>query len=600
MVEILGFELGFDFGLNFTTIGSIFGIFLLLGFFMFMMRLKSTFGADYGSNKEKRLVDKIPGFSKLARLSRLFIGRTKKAYNLEKKIEKNVDKESKEEKIEGADKDAIKANKATDNAVEAARSEEKVEEATEALQGRGVGLIASVQWTVQIVKDYLRKDNPILQHEEQELLSIEELSKKIRNVGNYSTIDQRVLNYLKQVVDRINKTISSAVSEEKQKENFQGELIRGLKEATSEAKSVIINAKNALMQLGKGEKNTRRNFSKEFKNLGASLKETNKKLLELRKTKNVNPKVLGQLSQERNLLIKQMNFLRQLSNQLRKTYSTMDKEKKEMKKLLNSISRREKSISRYDNKAAKREKELEKRYTTLYNFSVELINSTQNLMGPHDVAIKYSGNLNSFYDQYARIVGLDLMFENEVRNVLQLSISMAIQMEAFQRMSSSLQQAEKAVDNGLAASTNLVSAIVGSPEQKTNLANLMKIIQNAGGEIDYKTRVSRYLEEISRRIEIESRQTTAYITALINKDNHLLGEIKKFKNENSTIFGSVLGTMVNRKVQIDSKYMSMSKRFERQMSERNKIASQSYKQVRGLESRSRAKINTVTPGVNLS
>jgi hypothetical protein len=230
---------------------------------------------------------------------------------------------------------------------------------------------------------------------------------------------------------------------------------------------------------------------------------------------------------------------------------------------------------------------MEKRYKKLYNFSIGLINSTQNLNSPQEVAIKYSGKLNLFYDQYAKIIALDLMFENDVRNVLQLNISIAIQMEAYERMSSSLQQAEKAIDNGLAASTNLILAITGSPEQKSSMAKLQNIIKYAGGEIDYKTRVSRYLEGISKRIEIETRQITGYITALINKDNHLLQEINKYKKENSTLFGSVLGTMVNRKVNIDRKYMSASKGFEQQMSKRNKIASTAYKQVRGLESRAR-------------
>ena len=91
------------------------------------------------------------------------------------------------------------------------------------------------------------------------------------------------------------------------------------------------------------------------------------------------------------------------------------------------------------------------------------------------------------------------------------------------------------------------------------------------------------MQNLTRQLETWSQNVGAQVGALVNEDRRLLQEIENTERMQSSGIGSAMATMVNRKVQIDSNYMSQARTFEQQLASRNNIAAQAYRQAIGLE-----------------
>ena len=377
------------------------------------------------------------------------------------------------------------------------------------------------------------------------------------------------------------KVIRRSVEDEHEKETYHGELVKRLRGAAKVARGVISAARTALYNLRKAERKERRNFRKELKDISYALNAKRSELNKIRKSKEADRAALIQLQREIKLMQQQSIDVMQLNKQLQNTYRVMNWETREMRRLLRVVFRKEKQVSKFERTADKREKAIEKRFSMLNQFATELEKST-NPNNPHDMAIQFSGKLNVFYDKYREIINGDLEFDGQVRNILLLNITLAMQMEAYEKMSISLAQAEEAVDLGLAASADMIAAIVSSQDQRANLKVLVGDIQKAGGDVNYETRVEQFLQQLTRRIELETSNATSQITVLMKEDKRLAAEIEKAKLDNSSHIGRAMATVVDRKVQIDEKYMSQARQFEKQLKDRNTIAARAYAQARRL------------------
>ncbi len=567
-------------------IGGAAGVFVVLVIIFMVMRYSSEHRALYGTSRERRL-EREEGLGAVAKAVRALESRLKRGKEEEKQVEGAVSVTSNQEKKEGAGKDENDANKAAKEDVRAVESQEEMERDTAALEGRGVGMLASVKAALSSVSNYIARVRPSMQREEQDVQVLENLMRSMNNIGNFATIDQRIANYLRQVFSSVGQVIRRSVEDEHEKETHHGELVKRLREVAKEARDVIKGAKTALQMLQRAKKKERRNFKSELRDISKTIKDKKQELKNIQKSKQADPTVIAQLKREIILLQQQGKFMEQLNNQLQNTYNTMDNELREMRRLLRAVTGAEKQVGEHEKSAGKREKAIENRYNTLNKHASELERSFENLTNPHNMAIQFSGKLNVFYGTYREIMAGDLVFDDEVRKVLLLHITITMQMEAYERLSISLEQAEKAVEQGLGAATEMIAAIVGGQDQKANLKNLVGEIKKAGGEIDYETRVEMFLQQLTARIEGEERNINAQITELENEDKRIVEEIDRANQDNSSHIGRTMATMVNRKVQIDNTYMSQARQFEQQLQSGNQITAQAYRQAIGLKARAR-------------
>ena len=167
-----------DFGaigsFDFSKIGGaavVIGIIFLFGWFM---RWRSVHNAEYGSRRERWLEQK-EGLGPVGKAFISLINRSKQGKSQEKAVEERERADTAVEKERGAPKSEITADKAAVDAARTAGSEEKVEEATEALGGRGVAMLAFVKSIMKSVEGYLARARQGMQREEQDVQAIENL-----------------------------------------------------------------------------------------------------------------------------------------------------------------------------------------------------------------------------------------------------------------------------------------------------------------------------------------------------------------------------------------------------------------------------------------
>ncbi|MCH8003834.1 MAG: hypothetical protein IH934_04335 [Nanoarchaeota archaeon] len=584
---------GFDLGLNIGTIGGGLGIFVVLFLFIWISRFRSERRALYGTHAERRL-EREEGFGKVSKIFTGLIKGSKFMIKGAKGIRNRLKKDKATEK--GELQSEIDADQVAIDAARTVGSEEEVEEYTEALEGRGVGLVASVKAVMDSIANYLVRVRPSMRREEQDVQVLENLTRRLNNTSNFASIDERIVSYLKQIFASMAQVIKRSVDDEHEKETHHGELVKKLREVAKVAWKVIKGANAALRKLTRAERKERKSFKKELKDISKAFRDKKKELRKIKKSKQADPTVLYQLRREAVLLRQQQGFVARLDKQLQTTYQTMDREAREMRRLLRGVTRTEKRVNKHEKSVNKREKAVEKRYKELNKYAEELEKSFEGLTNPHEMAIEFSGKLNVFYRKYGEIIIGDLEFDGEVRNILLLHITITIQMQAYRRLNKSLEQAENAVKQGLAATTDMIAAIIGGQDQKANLKNLIGEIKKAGGAINYETRVNMFLQQLTRNIENSERRVNGQIGELINEDNRILGEINTANQKNSSNIGSTMATMVNRKVQIDSKYMGEARKFEQQLQSRNKIAATAYRQARGLRARAGRQETIQKPG----
>lgn len=587
MAGIFGFDLGFGIG---PIGGGAFGIFFLVVIAVWIMRQNSEHDALYGRSDERRL-EREEGMGSAAKTIKDIENFLNQQRQREKADENRLKADSNQEKKRGEPKSEKDVNQAAIEDTQAAENEEDVERDTAALEGRSIGMITSIKAALSSVANYIARVRPSTQREEQDIQALENLMRSLNNTGNFAAIDERVANYLKAEFEKMAEAIARSVTDEKQKEEYHGELVKRLREVAKEAQGVIGGAKTALNKLMGREKKERKNFKKGIDDILKALNDKKRELDKIRRSKEADPSVVAQLKREVALLQQHRDLVNRLNSELQNTYHTMDRELKEMKGLLKAVTGTEKQLRSHEANADKREKAIEKRYSELDKLAKKLEESFEGMAENqgivHQFAIGFSGKLNEFYSRYGEIITGDLVFDDEVRKILLLNITITRQMEAQERLNASLEQAEEAVDKGLIASEDIIAAIVGGQDQKANLKNLTEVVKKAGGGIDYAARVEQFLQQLTKTIEQGELEVTTQIAELENEDKRLLGEINNANQGYSSAIGRTMATMMQRKEQIDSKYMGQVRQFEQQLEDRNAIAARAYRQARGFEARAR-------------
>jgi hypothetical protein len=468
--------------------------------------------AEYGTGAERRLERKT-GLGKLSRTFGSLERRSSKDEREDKNIEDELDRTSKKRKKQSESKYGREINEAAEKDAGAAESEKEVEKASGTLGGRSVGMIASIKAVTSSIANYLTRVRPITQRQEQDLQALENLMKGLNNIGNFSRSDSRVTAYLNGVFMGVSAIIKRGVEYENEKETYRQDLVNELVNVFREARGIIIASKTALNMFQTAKRGVGKNFRQELEDVSASIKDKSKPREEI-----------VFLQQHYGLLV-------QLNRKLQTTYRVMDKAAREIRKILRSISRKEAQVGRHERKANSRERTAKRKYISLDKFATEFENSIKSSTDPYGAAIGFPSKVNEFYNEYKEIINADLEFDEDVKNVLLLQITITLWMEAYERWSTSLDQAENAVEQDLAKSTELIADIVKGQDQKSNLKELTQNIRKAGGEIDYEIRVKRFLEQLTRSLERSERNVNSRFRVLLDGDKRIIGEIDRLYQE---------------------------------------------------------------------
>ncbi len=579
------------FGLNFNygQIGGFIGIAVFLFIIFWVSKFSSEHRAEYGTRKERNLEFK-EGFGKFYRAYRGLTNFSGQGIKGAKNIFNRLKAESALEKKEGASKGEQAVNKSAQEAAQAVRAKEKVDQATSALEGREVGLLASVKSILESISAYVAMERPALQNEESDLRNLEALEERLDSAHNFNSMDIRVRGYLKQLFNAIAQTISASVQHEGEKQKQQAAFLKQFKDAVAEGMEVIGSAKCALSMLNSAKRKERRRFGNELKDISNVIKQKQNELNQLKRSKETPRQQIAQSQGEINSLNGNKRFLSKLDNTLKSVYRTTDNGLRAMKDFLRAISRREKKMQQYGEDAGNRERDVEKRHRTLIYFAREAESSIGKTPNPYELAKEFSGKINVFYKQYSSIVSGDLEFDKKIKDSLRLNVSMSMQLEACDTIAMSLDQAEESTEKALASASEIIASTLRGQDQKNELNNLVSNINKAGGDTNYRTRVDGVLRQITRNIEFQLRNIAGQVQGLITEDNRLLQEINSAYNHHSGSIGSTMAMTDTMKMNIDGSYVSKANRFAQEFQQSNKIAAQRYREGTNLGNRARSAV----------
>tara|TARA_B100000315_G_scaffold2634_1_gene2506 strand:+ start:256 stop:1992 length:1737 start_codon:yes stop_codon:yes gene_type:complete len=568
-------------------IGGAAGIFVLIMVVAFwLMKQRSEHRAEYGTREERRL-EQEEGFGQVARAINADVQNSESGGTVVGNVKKEVDKTTKDETKGGAPQSEQYAGQAAEDVAKAAGMESKLEAYTKALKQHSLAIEASLKKDLKSISSLISKLKPSFKKEEYEEKYLQNLMGSLSRMKRFTAMDNHVKKFLEDFINGVNGVIGQTIETENEKETYNRELIERLKKSAKTVKEIIGNTKTALKKVRKLDKSEQKKLKGELKNLSKALNDKRKELKKIRKSKNADPATIRSLKKEIGIMGQQKKVMNQINNQLRNTYREMDREIKGMRRILKRITKTEKQVKKHEKTAGKREKELEKRNDKIEQFAKELkeLSENETITNPHDIAIQFSGKLNTFYDEHKGIVEKDKEFDEEVRNILLLEITVDMQMKAFERLSESLDNTEAAVKRGIGASIRMVQSIIGG-NQQANLNKLVAQIQKLGyGGLNYELRIERYLEELTNRIEENSRSVNEQFNEFIAKHDEFIRNIEEAKENNSSYVGSAMATMVNRKVEINRDYIGEAQKFGNQLNKRNAIAARAYRQARGLEAK---------------
>jgi hypothetical protein len=148
-------------------------------------------------------------------------------------------------------------------------------------------------------------------------------------------------------------------------------------------------------------------------------------------------------------------------------------------------------------------------------------------------------------------------------------------MLAFVKLLSSLDETEKAVDQGTQAMTSIVATIM-SQDVAASLQQQRKILVGSIIDLDYKTKVEQTMAALTQEQEQKTMRAAQKVDELLQKEKRIIEENEALHKQESQHLANSMGTMVNRKIALDQTYFQQAVKFGDQLEKRNEIAAAAY------------------------
>ncbi|MBI2661876.1 hypothetical protein HYX11_00260 [Candidatus Woesearchaeota archaeon] len=474
-------------------------------------------------------------------------------------------------------------NKAVTNAEKTSEKSMGVEEETAELAETVEAGVAALQNQATEIQTSLVEKTASLQGVGEKISEIESLKRKLQPLSKLMAIDQTTIKYLKKEYFGVSaQKLKDIIEAETTNEQHHRKFLDSIKGRINDLKYIEKFANGELNVLKKRELKEHKNFQKELKALKNAITDKYKQLAkEKSKGKNADSTLLAQLSKEIEMLQRNAVSLQELNEQIEKTYVMMELEITQLQQILKDVVEIVKNERKYSKTIDRREKELKNRLKEIskkwegINKNIEQLNSSELL---YPVILKYSQQIQEFYNFYITLLQEDFNFEQKLKDIVTQNGIIENKLNAFLKLLLSLNESEKAVDAGLESVLAIMNTIY-TEDVKVFLQKERKNIEEAAVLIDYEEKIEKYLQALEKTVEQQNKKELVEIDALLEKEKENLAQVQTFQKQLAEELGGVMATNVNRKLALDENYMKQADKFAEQLKQRNETAAAAYNKV---------------------
>lgn len=458
-----------------------------------------------------------------------------------------------------------------------------VEEETAELAETVEAGVAALQNQATEIQTSLVEKTASLQGVGEKISEIESLKRKLQPLSKLMAIDQTTIKYLKKEYFGVSaQKLKDIIEAETTNEQHHRKFLDSIKGRINDLKYIEKFANGELNVLKKRELKEHKNFQKELKALKNAITDKYKQLAkEKSKGKNADSTLLAQLSKEIEMLQRNAVSLQELNEQIEKTYVMMELEITQLQQILKDVVEIVKNERKYSKTIDRREKELKNRLKEIskkwegINKNIEQLNSSELL---YPVILKYSQQIQEFYNFYITLLQEDFNFEQKLKDIVTQNGIIENKLNAFLKLLLSLNESEKAVDAGLESVLAIMNTIY-TEDVKVFLQKERKNIEEAAVLIDYEEKIEKYLQALEKTVEQQNKKELVEIDALLEKEKENLAQVQTFQKQLAEELGGVMATNVNRKLALDENYMKQADKFAEQLKQRNETAAAAYNKV---------------------
>jgi len=484
-----------------------------------------------------------------------------------------------QEKLARKFKGALKAVRAVEDSAEASEHEEEVQKAGAAIEGRSIGIEASLKKIARALIWFALKKRKNTLNEQLELTEQTKLINEIQELANAPQIDERFANYLRGIVARLTVVIQNDLATEEEKKKIRDSIVPDIEKAVDVMKNEIKKARIVIGILQRERRKARKYSNRELVGAEESLKKEEKALEELDRGNKDEPTVIVQLRRELDMKWEQLRQAKKIGRQLEATYAFMRRAGKEMRRVLKYVLANEKSMKRFDDLLEDLKKEADQRLAKLRQAfaALQQVSERFGTTNINEATLALASALREYFRVYQQMQSRNISFDATVRDIAIKNFVISQQMRAFQQLMDSLTQSEKAADAGISAITELISGLVNEAS-KENIAHEVESLKESTRVLNYEGDIVSYMKSLARTLESKSRELTEDLQFLINKDKEISAQIASEELLIANGLGRAIAKVIDKKIAFGVITTQQSSAFQQQLQQKYAQAAAGYNQ----------------------
>ncbi len=498
-----------------------------------------------------------------------------------------LEAERRQERLDQAEEQAErnrakKEDKSLAGGEQAAQNEGAVEEQVTRAEETTTATLAELEITAKTVRADIANSMRVARVEEKEFASVEALEKELVGLQTFSQIDAKTAEYLLTYFKSFLDHCSSQIFYEEQFEEYQRNFVKQFQAQLERTKSFENVAKDFSQSIKRKEKRERRSFKREIKNLH---KEIKNKYKELKKEEgnDTNPSLLANLNNEMKILSKNAALLQRVEDETKKSQTLLEEEIDRLKKEVSKLIDISKAEAKKKSDLGKRESEVEKRVESLKEkkkvMERDVENLEKNRQQLRGLILALCGYLKDYFNAYAKRKEEDILFERLLRDFLLQNLLASRSLEVMSRLFLSIEQAEEALEQGLAATVQLLGSLT-TKDLSYDVSLALKSISKAQAVLTQEVKITQTLIALAQEVEREYERAISDLDIFIRSEEKERNELVALGQEEAHYFGRMVAIVMNKKVALDQSYEREIESLEAALQKRNEVAAAALAQAR--------------------
>ncbi len=481
----------------------------------------------------------------------------------------------KQKKADNKEATTVKDTNKAQTAVEA------VEDETTELEEQTVAELAAVTNTVDAVMAELVTEAKTEPVEELEIKQIAALEGKLKEMFQYSEINQATSQYMHEFFSQLaKKTEESAMNEARRHESHTN-MIDGLKQSLKDLEQLLKFSRLELRKLRQKARKERASFKREITALKNTIRLKKAALAQLLRKSKANPQVIAQL--RRQILILENNLVqtKKVQAELIKTHAILDQEILKLQEIIKALISGSTTLKRKTApKLSKRENSIKGRLAKLISKQRALSQAVDNFKSStntHRIILTFSEKMKDYFEFYIPVLKENLDFNKVVKETLTRLILIEKNLKTFVQLEDSLNFSEIAIENGTGAILSILSAMTKENVAR-DLQREWKNIKDETAILQEDSNIVEWLKGVDKEIEERSIAMVKTANELIAREEKTIATNQALEKEQNQHLGSSAAIMVGQKVQSSAKYQAKAEAFHTQLNNRNDKAAAAYQQ----------------------